>query len=200
MTFEEEEGQKTTVRTSVAVENIEFLSDDDCDDETLLKNLQDLQKSTKSKISGLIQTVQEAKNVDTAKISSSQVEEKKMYMLASEEPSLEELKSETTIGSMSESNMCVSSCLLEKETSGSFSMTDSSLSLATPCPPLSDTQQHFTLTSELSPGRNIQLHEGNQDIGYLLYLCQGLATTLHVITALLWFSVWTSRYSVAHLP
>ena len=128
------------------------------------KNIQDLQKSTNSKISGLIQTVREAKNVET--ISTSEVEGKKIYLLASEEPSLEELKSETSISSMSESKVCLSSCLLEKEANGSFSVTDSSLTMS-PC--LSEnSQQNFTLTtqtSERSPGRNIQLIEGNQTAG-----------------------------------
>merc|ERR1719510_1624765 len=44
------ETERTRVVTNGAVENIEFLSEDDCnDDETLIKSIQELQKSTKSR-------------------------------------------------------------------------------------------------------------------------------------------------------
>ena len=138
--------------TNVAVENIEFQSEDDGDDdETLIKNIQELQKSTKSKISGLIQTVKEAKNTPatftSTESSSIQIEEKKISVLASPEPSLENLSSElSVISSLNESNICESGCLEDNI-------------VLTPCP-LSD-----KVPSSLpSPQRNNQSIQGNQDI------------------------------------
>ena len=158
-------GEGTRVVTNVAVENIEFLSDDDCeDDQTLIKSIQELQKSTKSKISGLIQTVKEAKNTTatftSTESSSVQVEEKKISVLASPEPSLENLSSElSVISSINESNICSSDCLVENSSS-------SSDVVLTPCQ-LSD---NVPSSDPSHPHRNIQSIQGNQDIGYLLYL------------------------------
>ena len=146
------DGGRTRVVTNVAVENIEFQSEDDGDDdETLIKNIQELQKSTKSKISGLIQTVKEAKNTPatftSTDSSSIQIEEKKISVLASPEPSLENLSSELSVmSSMNESNICESGCLEDNI-------------VLTPCP-LSD-----KVPSSLpSPQRNNQSIQGNQDI------------------------------------
>ena len=146
------DGGRTRVVTNVAVENIEFQSEDDGDDdETLIKNIQELQKSTKSKISGLIQTVKEAKNTPatftSTDSSSIQIEEKKISVLASPEPSLENLSSElSVISSLNESNICESGCLEDNI-------------VLTPCP-LSD-----KVPSSLpSPQRNNQSIQGNQDI------------------------------------
>ena len=52
----------TTVSSEINVENIEFVPGED---EKLLQNLKELQASTKSKITGLVETVQLTKNVDT---------------------------------------------------------------------------------------------------------------------------------------
>ena len=60
----DESPKSTTVRSSVAIEKIEFVSDDD--DENLIKSIKGLQESTKTKISGLMETVKETQTVETS--------------------------------------------------------------------------------------------------------------------------------------
>ena len=164
-------GERPRVVTNVAVENIEFLSDNECeDDQTLIKSIQELQKSTKSKISGLIQTVKEAKKTTatfpSTEPASVQIEEKKISVLASPEPSLENLSSElSVISSINESDICGSGCLVESSSGGASGDSGDSNVVLTPCQ-LSDKVP----SSPPSPHRNIQSIQGNQDIGYLLYL------------------------------
>ena len=60
-----ESPKTTTVTSSVTIENIEFVSDDE-NDEKLIRSIKGLQESTKSKMQSLMETVKETKTVETS--------------------------------------------------------------------------------------------------------------------------------------
>lgn len=60
-----ESPKTTTITSSVTIENIEFVSDDD-NDENLIRNIKGLQESTKTKMQSLMETVRETKTVETS--------------------------------------------------------------------------------------------------------------------------------------
>ena len=60
-----ESPKTTTVTSSVTIENIEFVSDDE-NDEKLIKSIKGLQESTKNKMQSLMETVKETKTVETS--------------------------------------------------------------------------------------------------------------------------------------
>ena len=60
-----ESPKTTTVTSSVTIENIEFVSDDE-NDENLIKSIKGLQESTKTKMQSLMETVKETKTVETS--------------------------------------------------------------------------------------------------------------------------------------
>ena len=60
-----ESPKTTTVTSSVTIENIEFVSDDE-NDEKLIRSIKGLQESTKTKMQSLMETVKETKTVETS--------------------------------------------------------------------------------------------------------------------------------------
>ena len=60
-----ESPKTTTVTSSVTIEHIEFVSDDE-NDEKLIKSIKGLQESTKNKMQSLMETVKETKTVETS--------------------------------------------------------------------------------------------------------------------------------------
>ena len=60
-----ESPKTTTVTSSVTIENIEFVSDDESD-ENLIRSIQGLQEKTKTKMQSLLETVKETKTVETS--------------------------------------------------------------------------------------------------------------------------------------
>ena len=60
-----ESPKTTTVTSSVTIENIEFVSDEE-NDENMIRNIKGLQESTKTKMQSLMETVRETKTVETS--------------------------------------------------------------------------------------------------------------------------------------